>query len=194
MLSAIDLFLDQALTVSDPKTVNQLISHAHEASMKIEAVIGFTRTYESFGTIDASWQNVFNGFEAAKMEIAYGTIIIQNLLPPFLFIYADPIIQKVYSTLLENSIRHGSNVKNIRILSSKGNDNLILIYEDDGSGIQNEEKELIFEHGFGDHTGIGLFLAKEILSITGLTIRENGEYGKGARFEIIVPDDKYKIE
>jgi len=35
--------------------------------------------------------------------------------------------------------------------------------------------------------GLSLFLAKEILSITGLTIEETGVPGKGARFEIHVP-------
>ena len=64
--------------------------------------------------------------------------------------------------------------------------------EDDGVGIADEEKDRIFEHQYGKHTGIGLFLSHEILSITGLSIRECGEEGKGARFEIIVPEGKYR--
>ena len=65
--------------------------------------------------------------------------------------------------------------------------------EDDGIGIPVAEKEYIFEHGFGKHTGIGLFLSREILSITGLSICECGEEGKGARFEITVPVGKFRI-
>jgi signal transduction histidine kinase len=37
-------------------------------------------------------------------------------------------------------------------------------------------------NGFGRHTGLGLFLSREILSITGITITETGEPGKGAVF------------
>jgi len=48
-------------------------------------------------------------------------------------------------------------------------------------------KERIFRHGFGRHTGFGLFLVQEILAITGISIRETGEEGKGACFEITVP-------
>ncbi|MDP2796375.1 MAG: hypothetical protein Q8N94_02545 [Methanoregula sp.] len=51
----------------------------------------------------------------------------------------------------------------------------------------------MFERSYGKHTGFGLFLAKEILSITGLVITETGEPGKGARFGISVPKGKYRL-
>jgi len=41
--------------------------------------------------------------------------------------------------------------------------------------------------------GFGLFLAKEILSITGLTLEENGTAGKGVRFEIRIPSGSYRL-
>jgi len=68
----------------------------------------------------------------------------------------------------------------------------ILMYEDDGKGIPAEEKERIFERGFGKNTGLGLFLSREILSITGITIKETGEPGKGARFEMTIPKGMYR--
>lgn len=55
------------------------------------------------------------------------------------------------------------------------------------------EKERIFEKGFGKHTGLGLFLSREILAITGLSIKERGAYGNGARFEIVVPKGKFRF-
>ncbi|MCX6688668.1 MAG: hypothetical protein NTZ39_03095 [Methanoregula sp.] len=39
---------------------------------------------------------------------------------------------------------------------------------------------MIFEQGFRQHTGLGLFLSREILAITGIPITENGSPGKGA--------------
>ena len=45
----------------------------------------------------------------------------------------------------------------------------------------------IFNRGYFNHTGFGLYLSREILSITGITITKNGTPGKGARFEITVP-------
>ncbi|PKG31373.1 MAG: histidine kinase, partial [Methanoregula sp.] len=42
------------------------------------------------------------------------------------------------------------------------------------------------------NTGFGLFLSREILAITNLTISESGEYGRGARFVIRVPRNGYR--
>jgi hypothetical protein len=39
-----------------------------------------------------------------------------------------------------------------------------------------------------------LFLSLEILSITGLSIKETGEQGKGARFEIRVPKEAFRFD
>jgi hypothetical protein len=40
---------------------------------------------------------------------------------------------------------------------------------------------------------MGMFLSREILAITGITIREKGTEGKGVRFEINVPKGAYRI-
>jgi signal transduction histidine kinase len=72
-------------------------------------------------------------------------------------------------------------------------DGLVIYVEDDGFGVVPEEKEKIFEKGFGKNTGFGLFLAREILATTGITIRETGYVGVGARFEITVPKEMWRI-
>jgi signal transduction histidine kinase len=72
-------------------------------------------------------------------------------------------------------------------------DGLELIIEDNGVGIPPEEKHMIFDRGYGKNTGLGLFLVREVLSITGMTIKETGEPGKGARFEIEVPTGGYRF-
>jgi signal transduction histidine kinase len=67
-----------------------------------------------------------------------------------------------------------------------------LIVEDNGSGIPAILKKQIFERGFGKNTGFGLFLIREILAITGLSIEETGTEGKGARFEIRLPPGSWR--
>ena len=99
---------------------------------------------------------------------------------------------QVFCNLIDNSLRHGERVSEIRLSIKKEDPDLLLIYEDNGTGVVPEEKEKIFLKGFGKHTGLGMFLIKEILSITGLTIRENGIYLQGARFEIRVPAGKFR--
>ena len=119
--------------------------------------------------------------------------MVENLIPQNLEIYADPIIRKVFSTLIENAIRHGGEITHIRLSSHMGENTQIITCDDDGLGVPSGEKGSIFDHGFGKNTGIGLFLAREILSITGLSIREVGIPGEGARFEILVPSGKFRM-
>jgi signal transduction histidine kinase len=59
--------------------------------------------------------------------------------------------------------------------------------------ITDDARKHLFERGFGNHTGLGLFLSREILAITGIAITENGEAGKGARFEMTVPKGAYRF-
>ena len=94
---------------------------------------------------------------------------------------------------MENAIRHGGEeLRNIRFSCIEPENTLIIICEDDGAGIPPEEKEHIFDLGFGKHTGIGLFLAREILSITDFPSVRPEPGGRGARFEILVPVGKFR--
>ncbi|MFH0968640.1 MAG: HAMP domain-containing sensor histidine kinase [Methanobacteriota archaeon] len=133
------------------------------------------------------WLLLLSIINSAISDVSTGRIMVHIKILPDIEVYADPIIRKVFTTLIENSIRHGGNLSSIRISTHKQKRALIVMYEDEGVGISEKEKDLIFKHGYGKHTGIGLFLAREILSITGLSIRETGVPGKGERFEIQVP-------
>lgn len=192
-LTAIQLFLVLAMETSNITTSHEYIAHAHQAGERMETIIGFTREYESFGLVSSGWQRISPIIDSATTEITFGSVTTENQISSELEIYADPIIRKVFSTLMENAIRHGEKITNIRISGLEVENILIITCEDDGVGVPDEEKEYIFDHGYGKHTGIGLFLAREILSITGLSIRECGETGRGARFEITVPAGKYRI-
>ncbi|MBP7034383.1 MAG: aerobic respiration control sensor protein ArcB [Euryarchaeota archaeon ADurb.Bin294] len=192
ILTAIYFYHELALENSDPNTIHEYITRAQEAGKRIEATIGFTREYEEFGIVSSGWQELYSIIESAKREINVGAIRIENQISTSLLVYADPIIRKVFSTLIENAIRHGKKITYIRFSVAHKDNDLIIICEDNGVGIPLNDKAHIFGRGFGNHTGIGLFLAREILSITNLSIREVGEEGKGARFEILVPDGKWR--
>ena len=107
-------------------------------------------------------------------------------------ICADPLLPRVFSNLLDNVVRHGSHVTNLTITCHRTAGRMLVIWEDDGVGIPVEEKERIFDQGYGKNTGLGLFLCCEILAITGITLKENGIPGKGARFELLIPGGKYR--
>jgi len=193
-VSAVEILLDMIVHTGDLTKIEGYVSRAQQACVHMNATIGFTREYENFGTVSSGWQQVHTLIELALKEFSPGLFTIENRVPEDLEIYADPIIRKVFTTLIENSFRHGGQVSRICFSGEQADGSYRIIVQDDGSGIPEEEKGRIFDHGFGKNTGIGLFLAREILSITGLSIRETGDPGNGARFEILVPEGKFRTE
>ena len=112
---------------------------------------------------------------------------------PDLSIFADPMVERVFLNLMDNTIRHAEGATFVRIGCSKVGSCLLILWEDDGSGVPEDYKERIFERGYGKNNGFGLFLAREILGITGIEITEKGVAGEGARFEILVPEGGYNL-
>jgi signal transduction histidine kinase len=112
---------------------------------------------------------------------------------PGLELFADQMIERVFFNLLDNAVRHGKRVTRIGVSCGEQDGDLVVTWEDNGVGIAPANKERVFERGFGDNTGLGMFLVREVLSLTGMTIRETGEYGTGARFEIRVPPGMYRV-
>ena len=108
-------------------------------------------------------------------------------------IYADPLLEDVFYILMENTLIHGNGATEVRIQYREGPDGLTISIEDNGPGIVKPDKEKIFNRDYNLKGGRGLFLAREILAITDITIRETGEYGIGARFEIMVPKHGYRL-
>jgi PAS domain S-box-containing protein len=182
-----------ALEESDPAIIQDCIARAKAAGDRVEQIIKFTKEYEEFGCLSNAWQRISPIIETVQNEVNPGNVIIDDKIPENLEVYVDFIIKKVFFNLLDNAIRHGEKVTIIRFSSYMELDDLIILCEDDGIGVPYDKKELIFEHGYGSHTGIGLFLSREALSITGLSIRECGEPETGARFEILVPNGKFRF-
>jgi PAS domain S-box-containing protein len=178
-------------TLTDPGALNML-KKQQQATTDIQHQIEFTREYQDLGAEAPGWQNVH---ELVIRTVPYFdlTHISFNESVSGLQLYADPLLEKVFYNLFDNSIRHGKQITEINVSFLLKPDELVLIWSDNGAGIPYREKKKIFDPGFGKNTGLGLFLVREILSITGMTILENGEPGKGARFEIHVPKDMFRI-
>ncbi|MDD4127506.1 MAG: ATP-binding protein [Methanomicrobium sp.] len=109
-------------------------------------------------------------------------------------IYADQLLQTVLYNIFENAVRHGGNITEIKVSFHEKDGKGILVIEDNGKGVSGDLKGKIFERGVGSNTGPGLFLAKEILDITDISISETGEEGKGTRFEILVPPSGFRFK
>ena len=161
-------------------------------TQKISKQIVFTRDYQNLGMNMPEWQIVGDVVRKAASEMDVGSVTFTADFSN-LKIYADPLLEIVFHTLLENSIEHGESITWIRGYYLISGRDLIMVLEDNGVGIQEKQKSAIFNRKYYKNTGLGLFLVQEILSMTNISIRETGIPGEGARFEISVPKGAYRL-
>lgn len=179
-------------SLDDREKMERLFEKESTVADMINRQIDFTRDYEDMGVNAPVWANLHYLIANAVSGTDTGEIGIREENTA-VWIYADPLVERVFFNLIDNTLRHGGeDVSGIVISAKEGEDGLKITYRDDGEGISPGDREKLFVSGYGRNTGLGLFLSKEILSITGIAIRETGE-GPGACFEILVPPGGYRF-
>ncbi|WP_067046689.1 sensor histidine kinase [Methanofollis ethanolicus] len=163
-----------------------------ETSERLRRLAEFTRDYQELGVRGPTWQAVGEGIRHAFTQRSPRGIAFEAEIDPALHILADPLLERVFYNLVDNTAVHGEDATRIRFGVAMAESGITLIYEDNGIGVPAVDKEEIFRRGAGKHSGLGLFLSREILSLTGLAIRETGVPGEGVRFEIAVPKGRYR--
>ncbi|WP_292346742.1 MULTISPECIES: PAS domain S-box protein [unclassified Methanoregula] len=168
--------------------ITEILQKIDEAISAIAHQIAFTKAYQELGVQAPGWQSIRDIIARQKSDGISLTCTCDAE------IYADPMLERVFFNLIDNAARHGGNVTAITVSCRPASDTLTIIVSDNGVGVPSDQKERIFDKGFGKHTGYGLFLAREILAITGITIHETGTPGRGAVFEITVPKGTYRLK
>lgn len=191
-LTAMDMYLELCRQqVSDASALGY-IGRLQETSSTIRSHIDFMRYYEETGGKDPAWYDLCTTVLDAAATHSFREVNVE-LDGIEVELYADPLIGKVFYNLIDNAVTHGEHVTRCTVIAAERDEELVITFADDGCGIPACFKEKIFSQGFGTHTGLGLFLIRRILSITDISIRETGTEGEGARFEIVVPEGKYRI-
>ncbi|WFN34072.1 PAS domain S-box protein [Methanogenium sp. S4BF] len=174
----------------DP-AIRKYLQKMHKAAFLIEQTIAFTREYEQLGKNEPKWLSVQN----AVVNIAMTADLPVTVCCEGVEVFADPLITTVFSNMMDNIIRHAGGATEVIVSCvPEESGGFTIVWEDDGVGIPDALKERIFDRGHGSNTGLGLFLVREILAITGIAIRECGIEGKGARFELLVPPGGWRTE
>jgi signal transduction histidine kinase len=179
------------MMVKDPKLKNY-IEKEKLAIDQIQRQFRFAKDYQNIAVDPPRWQNIRNlaSIVGEDCELHGVQIVVDTGDAAIL---ADPLLEKVFQYLLENALCHGGMVTEIRIsLVITGPGGVILV-ENNGTGIPEEEKSRIFDRGYGSGAGWGLFLAREILAVTGMTIMETGDPEHGVRFEICLPPGSFEL-
>ena len=118
--------------------------------------------------------------------------------PPGVMLYGDPgRLGQVLTNLLTNAIDayegKGTDAGTIRVAVTRATNHLEIAVEDDGSGIEPEHLDRVFEELFttkpaGKGTGLGLPISRDIMSeCFGGRIDVVSTPGRGSRFTLWIP-------
>ena len=181
------MVLAEKVTHSD--NVRTHLNKAMKASENISKLLEFSKDYQGLGKDKPEWLNLSEVCTLGVASYDIGKIVVEMDLGE-VEVFADKMLEKVFHNLASNSFSHGEKVTTIRVNYERRNGMLAIIYEDDGVGLAPELKKEIFMESRGYH---GMYMAKCVLDMTGIEISEVGEQGKGARFEILVPKNAYRL-
>ena len=177
--------------ISD-KTLLKYTINCETAMNAIKRQIEFTRDYKDMGMEKADWQDV-NQVVKEVLETQDLSEVKTILHLDNLEIFADPWLRRVFVNLLESISHKEIRPKIIQIFYSVSDSGLFIFMKSDNGGIPVDRKEKLFERSYDDSDDFGLFIAREILAITGISIREDGAPGKETLFEISVPKRAYRF-
>lgn len=175
----------------DPEVIS-FIADLKESASGITRQIDISREFRDIGAIPPAWIAVQDAIDTAAARLDFGKVIFHTWTAR-LCVFSDPQLPVVFYHLLHNALKETTGATKIIITYQIREGGCAIIIEDDGTGIPDPEKITLFIQR-EDSFGRGLFLASEILSITGITICETGIYRNGARFEILIPPEGYRVE
>jgi signal transduction histidine kinase len=185
--------IDAAVTGVPGEVSADLISRVRNLAWNLARQLFLTETYQNLGAAPPRWIPVQQTLASGGLKDKAGGVSLR-FWTERLELYADPLLRDVLIHVVENGLRHGATITNLVVTYRRTDGGIDLVIEDDGIGIPPEMKEKIFEYDSGRHSGLGLFICRQILGVTGMAMVENGVAGKGARFVIHVPEEYYRFE
>jgi signal transduction histidine kinase len=176
---------------NSPVQIKEYLSRIQQVADKIQSHVAFARDYQNLGKAPPTWIRLDSGIQdlASKFDSKWVQFEVDL---GSLEVFSDVMLNRAFYNLIDDTLKHGQKATKIKFTAKSRGEDLILVYEDNGVGVPMDRKKNIFEKAPSTQKMHGLVLVKEILGITGMMIVENGEPGKGARFEIVVPKGNFR--
>jgi PAS domain-containing protein/GNAT superfamily N-acetyltransferase len=175
---------------NDPEVLS-FISSLQDSANGIQRQIEISREFRDIGTTPPAWISVQEACQGAAERVDFKKLTF-HAWTTRLEVFADPHIPTVFFHLFENSKKEGTGADRVIVTYQTRPEGCVIIIEDNGKGIPDLQKNQLFSQR-SETYGCGLFLAREILTLTGVTVRETGIMEKGTRFEILIPPKGYRI-
>jgi signal transduction histidine kinase len=171
--STMESYLSTSLAVSDRMS----------SVIKLFSVVGRTSEYDFIDTLQTMAKNAKKARGGANVKLMFDPIVRSSDIRPGI------LLPLVLENLLRNTADYAGDNAIVTIRLGLVEKNLLIMYRDDGPGIDDKIKNKIFQKGVttkGEGKGLGLYLSKRIIESYGGTI-ELMDTGRGAAFLISVP-------
>jgi len=154
------------------------------------------KVYKKEETDIAAWlKETINNYKRESIESDLNIHFQLDNDLPALYIDKDAMAQSIFN-LLDNAVKFSRGKKEVEVTAEKNNSSIIIKIKDKGIGIENDEKDKIFEKFYRGKsaveyyikgTGLGLALVKYIVEAHNGQIEVEREPGWSTVFTITLP-------
>ncbi|MCM2310269.1 MAG: sensor histidine kinase KdpD [Steroidobacteraceae bacterium] len=189
------LAIDPDARVSLARTI---AARAHDMADLISNVLDLMRFESGHVPLRRQWETLDDlvGLALSRVEPRLGSrcvaVEIPADVPP---VFVDAVLfTQVLVNLLENAAKHTPERTAIRISATAGDDEVVLVVEDNGPGLPGNDPEQLFakfqrgrSEGDVPGAGLGLAICRAVIQAHGGRISAGNREGGGARFVVTLP-------
>lgn len=162
-----------------------------QSAEQIQARVNFADLFQDLGSKPPNWQDFGKTFLFAVSHASTRNLVYHQNTED-LMVFADPLLEKVIGILISSALHYSPGTTEVinRYETSPGGIDILLEFR--GIGIPQDRKPFLFEMKGEESDNPGLFLCREILSLTGISLAETGDPATGITIVMHVPDGAYK--
>jgi len=172
--------------------------HLEVVARKCEDVhrrLKLMRSYQSIGESELEWYRLESILDSVFTGIDCDNVVQESEEVEGVEILADVLFGDAIQALVEIMIDLRNSSDEIRVKTHRSKDDIVVSIEHvDGSAPDQINDDLIgLAHRCCQPDRFGLFLAAEILSNSGMSVREKGVAGRCSRLEVEIPAGKHRV-
>ncbi|MDQ4065256.1 MAG: ATP-binding protein [Actinomycetota bacterium] len=206
-IAALQATLENALdgiTEADSKTLTAMLAQVQRLSRLVDQLLELSKLESGVIPLEIAEFPVKRLFDRVVEQSKFlatathrdNVRIDVNVDPPDLVARADEErIRQVVANLVENAIRHSPRGANVSLRATGTRDELHLEIVDQGPGIEESEREKVFERFYRSDAsrsadggaGLGLSIARWVVDLHGGRISAAPNDPTGSRFSVVLP-------
>jgi len=191
-LSGYHEIIKKGIPAADPE-IPALLEKQDILLQKMDDSLVFAKTFQDLGLKPARWQNVRQTFLLAVSHLDFHKIQ-HTVSTGNLEIFADPLLEQVFIILSSHALSRSASAVHVTLSCAREPDgSLLLVFGDDNPAMPDSERSRLFDPDPRDRWAMRLFLARQVLEITDISLRENGRPGTGLAFEMRVPKGAFRF-